>query len=305
MRRAGRPLAPAADAREARRIAPQATARPLPRAAALRPERLSASAVEALREGPYRFFALRLLRLQKSEELDAAIEQRDYGTWLHAVLHRFHQGRARPDAVERELARLHDIAVEERAAQGLDEAGFLPFAASFEQFAPRYVEWLHERDVEGASYRDGEVELVARPAALGGAALVGRIDRIDAVRTADGRALELIDYKTGSAARLKALVGEPAEDTQLAFYAALLSSQEDAATPALQASYLALDSRSGIAQIGHPDVTASARLLLEGLGRDLERLRGGAALPALGEGRACDWCAARGLCRRDDWAAVP
>ena len=49
---------------------------------------------------------------------------------------------------------------------------------------------------------------------------------------------------------------------------------------------------------------ASARLLLQGLGRDLERLRGGAALPALGEGRACDWCAARGLCRRDDWAAV-
>jgi ATP-dependent helicase/nuclease subunit B len=304
-RRAGRPIATAADAREPRRIAPRPTARPLPRAAALLPERLSASAVEALRECPYRFFALRLLHLQEPEELDPAIGQRDYGTWLHAVLHRFHQSRARPDAFERELARLHDIAAEERAAQGLDEAGFLPYAASFEQFAPRYVEWLHDRDVEGARYRDGELELAARPAALGGTALVGRIDRIDEVRGAEGRALELIDYKTGSAARLKALVGDPAEDTQLAFYAALLSSQDAAAAPALRASYLALDSRSGIAQIGHADVMASARLLLEGLGRDLERLRAGAALPALGEGRACDWCAARGLCRRDDWAAAP
>jgi ATP-dependent helicase/nuclease subunit B len=305
LRRAGRPVATAADSREPRCIAPRPTERPLPRAPALLPERLSASAVEALRECPYRFFALRLLGLQEPEELDASIEQRDYGTWLHAVLHRFQQSRARPDAFEHELARLHDIAAEERAAQGLDAAGFLPYAASFEQLAPRYIEWLHERDVEGARYREGEVELAATPAALGGTALVGRIDRIDEVRAAEGRALELIDYKTGNAARLKALAGDPAEDTQLAFYAALLASQDAAATPALRASYLALDSRGGIAQIEHADVTASARLLLAGLGRDLERLRGGAALPALGEGRACDWCAARGLCRRDDWAAVP
>jgi len=33
------------------------------------------------------------------------------------------------------------------------------------------------------------------------------------------------------------------------------------------------------------------------------RVREGAALPALGEGVACDWCAARGLCRRDHWTA--
>ena len=44
----------------------------MPRAAALLPERLSASAVEALRECPYRFFALRLLHLQEPEELDAS-----------------------------------------------------------------------------------------------------------------------------------------------------------------------------------------------------------------------------------------
>ena len=304
LRRAGRPMASVADAREPRRIALQPTARPLPEAAALLPERLSASAVEALRECPYRFFALRLLRLQEPDELDEAIEQRDYGTWLHAVLHRFHQSRARPDGFEVELARLHTVAREECAAQGLDEAGFLPYAASFEQFAPRYIEWLHERDAEGARYRDGEVELMARPAGFGGTALVGRIDRIDELSGSEGRVLELIDYKTGSAARLKALVGDPTEDTQLAFYAALLASQDAAPTPALRASYLALDARSGIARIEHGDVMASARLLLQGLGRDLERLRGGAALPALGEGRACDWCAARGLCRRDDWAAV-
>ena len=30
--------------------------------------------------------------------------------------------------------------------------------------------------------------------------------------------------------------------------------------------------------------------------------RTGAPLPALGEGRLCDFCEARGLCRKDDWA---
>jgi ATP-dependent helicase/nuclease subunit B len=304
LRRAGRPMAEAADARASRRFVARPTPRPLPRAAELLPARLSASAVEALRECPYRFFALRLLALQEPDELDAAIEQRDYGTWLHAVLHRFHRLRERPAAFEPELARLQEAAHEERQAHAMDEAEFLPFAASFAQFAPRYVRWLHQRDAEGARYRDGELELEARPVALGGSAITGRIDRIDELRAAGGRALELIDYKTGDLARLKARVRDAAEDTQLAFYAALVSSQPDSARASLAASYLALDSRSGIVRIEHVDVRASAELLLEGLGRDLERLRAGAALPALGEGRSCEYCAARGLCRRDDWAAA-
>jgi ATP-dependent helicase/nuclease subunit B len=43
--------------------------------------------------------------------------------------------------------------------------------------------------------------------------------------------------------------------------------------------------------------------LVAGVGRDLARLRAGATMPALGEGSACEYCAARGLCRRDHWPA--
>jgi ATP-dependent helicase/nuclease subunit B len=35
---------------------------------------------------------------------------------------------------------------------------------------------------------------------------------------------------------------------------------------------------------------------------DLARIEAGAPLAALGEGKVCDFCAARGLCRRDFWA---
>jgi len=79
---------------------------PAPNASALLPPRLSASACEALRACPYRFHALHLLRLREAEELDAEIEQRDYGTWLHAVLMAFHEERKQPDSVEARVALL-------------------------------------------------------------------------------------------------------------------------------------------------------------------------------------------------------
>ena len=109
--------------------------------------------------------------------------------------------------------------------------------------------------------------------------------------------LELIDYKTGSASKLKELGGF--EDTQLAFYAALVRSR---GSEALRASYLALDGTRGIEPIAHDEVEASAAALLVGAAGELSRIRSGEALPPLGEGSTCDFCAARGLCRRDHWS---
>ena len=44
--------------------------------------------------------------------------------------------------------------------------------------------------------------------------------------------------------------------------------------------------------------------LIEGILHDTARIAQGAILPALGEPPACDYCAARGLCRRDSWTEV-
>ena len=70
----------------------------------------------------------------------------------------------------------------------------------------------------------------------------------------------------------------------------------------LTARYLALDGTKGLEEVEHKGVEASAAALVEGLADDLRRLRGGAGLPALGVGSTCDFCAARGICRRDHWA---
>ena len=43
-------------------------------------------------------------------------------------------------------------------------------------------------------------------------------------------------------------------------------------------------------------------VLIEGIQHDMARIAAGAPLPALGEGSVCDYCAVRGLCRKDMWA---
>jgi ATP-dependent helicase/nuclease subunit B len=303
--RAGHPpLAAAADARRTLQIAAQPVPRPQPVAPALLPARLSASACEALRACPYRFFALQLLRLRPAEELDDAVEKRDYGSWLHAVLHRFHRDRGEPPEPAGDTPRLHTLALELRDEMALDDAEFLPFAASFARLVPAYLAWLHTRDADGARWLDGERELNASPPEWQGITMHGRIDRVDSVAGDDeslGPAIQLIDYKTGSAQALQKLVARPQEDTQLAYYAALMARQSEAVGP-IAACYLALDAGGEVKAINHHDVLFSADQLVVGLGHDLARLRGAAPMPALGAGSACTHCDARGLCRRDHWA---
>ena len=266
-------------------------------APAFLPRELSASACEALRACPYRFFALNVLRAREADELDEEVEKRDYGTWLHAVLHAFHTSRRDDSSAAEDIASLHRLADEKRDEHGLAEADFLPFGASFEAFVPRYVAWQRARDAAGARWEQGEQRHRMSLPQAEPFVLDGIIDRVD--RTGDGRVprLQLIDYKTGSASGLKDKVRDPLEDTQLAFYAALMRSQR---SEPLRAAYLALDGRE-IEEIEHKGVESSAELLLDGLAAELRRLQAGEGMAPLGEASACDFCAARGVCRRDHW----
>jgi len=277
-------------------IAPSAGSAP-----ALLPRELSASACEALRACPYRFFALNVLRAREADELDEEVEKRDYGTWLHAVLHAFHATRRDESSAAEDSASLHRLADEKRAEHGLAAADFVPFGASFEAFVPRYVAWQRTRDAAGARWQQGEQRHRMNLPQAEPFVLEGIIDRVD--RMGDTRAprLQLIDYKSGSAASLKEKVREPLEDTQLAFYAALMRSEGD---EPLRATYLALDGRE-IEEIEHKGVEVSAELLLDGLAADLRRLQAGAGMAPLGEASACEFCPARGVCRRDHWTIPP
>ena len=291
------------DARLAVPVVRALVQRPLPSAPRHLPAQLSASSLEMLRQCPYRFFALQMLRLREADELDEMLVKRDYGTWLHQVLLRFHQQRAQsgPADLSQEASLLQAIANEVLLAYGFDEAEFVPYAATFRRLIPRYLSWLHQRDADGALWLDGERLLRAEPVGWGGVAMVGEVDRVDSVMDEDaGPVIQLIDYKTGSVAELRKKIKQPLEDTQLAFYAALMAEQSQA-IGTLAAAYMALDDSETIHVLLHPDVERSAEQLLSGVAEDLKRIRAGTPLPALGEGAVCETCEARGLCRRDQW----
>lgn len=294
-----RPLPQARPALPRRQMLLQPVRQPLPQAPARWPEALSASAVEALRACPYRFYSRVLLGLGEAEELDRELAKRDYGNWLHAVLWRFHQGRepGQGTAVDRE--RLHQAAREEQEASPHSESDLLPFLASFEALVEPYLAWLHAREAAGWRWWQGELDRRVDPAALGGLKLQGRLDRLD---RGPGEVLQLYDYKTGSLQKLKTQVADRSEDTQLAFYAALLNEAGDAPAADIRAAYLAMDNRDSPVEVHHQRVGATAELLVEGLAGELQRLRAGEPLRALGQGDLCEHCEARGLCRRDQWA---
>lgn len=290
-------------------LVPQALpARPVgptqPSAPALLPSQVSATAYEALRACPYRFFALRMLGLEEVEVLDDEPDRRDQGIWLHAVLHAFHTTRPAPSGDQQaDVERLLAIGRAQRQAQGLDEAAFLAEWLQFERLAPAYVEWLHAQEAQGWRFERGEWA-VSVPGG-GPADLRGVLDRVDRLSQAERppRA-RLIDYKISSADSLRMRVRQPLEDTQLAFYAALWEGAGETVPGAegLEAGYLALE--VPVRWIEHPQVADSAAALRAGLAEDLARLAAGAPLPPLGEGPACAHCAAAGLCRKEHWAAV-
>lgn len=261
-------------------------------AAALVPAQLSASSYEDLRRCPYRFFALRMLGLKEVEELEAEVDKRDFGTWLHHVLRTFHE-RLRdggPVPAEQRAALLDACAREGMGQQRLPEGEFLPFAAAWPAVRDGYLTWLAGHEAGGATFVEGEA---ARKATLGALALEGRIDRID--RLPDGSLL-VMDYKTESLQATQERMKTPLEDTQLAFYALLLPGEP------LAAAYLNVGERGTVKAVPHPELSQAAHLLKEGIETEVRRIGQGALLPALGEGRACEFCAARGLCRRDGWS---
>jgi len=296
------------DPRSMRSLSARVAARPTPSARDVLPDRLSASAYQDLRHCPYRFFALRQLRLTESPELDEAPDQRDMGNWLHAVLRAFHEqrGNVRPGA-QADRATLDQLAVETADAMGLNadegEAGFLPFEAMWPALREGYLTWL--AGFESREDRAGprfEMAEVAREVQLGPWKLYGKLDRVDAQDSPEGAIPLVIDYKTESRARTLERIKNPFEDTQLAFYATLLPQDN------LRAAYLSITDKRGDGPkeaatlwVEQEDVLMAREQLRQGLVDDMSRVASGQPMPALGEGQACDFCAARGLCRKDFW----
>jgi len=281
------------DTRAVRTVPSAPTLRPMPSGADLPLQQLSATAYNDLRSCPYRFFALHQLRLQEADEMDAGLDKRDFGTWLHAVLHHFHLELQKVPSVtdDERMALMDAAAARVTQEQRLDDGDFLPWSSSWPMLRDAYLEWQVQHGARGAVFHAAEVP--ARLPLDDTLELVGRLDRMDHL---GGDMPLLMDYKTESLERTRKRIAEGNEDSQLAFYAAFLPEAE-----ALCAAYVNIGERGPIQLLEQPGILTLRAQLLTGIRSDMARIAQGAPLPALGEGSVCDWCSARGLCRRDFW----
>ena len=280
---------PASDPRTARVVVSCPTEPHAAHGGALQQGRISASAYKDLRLCPYRYFGARLLGLRAADELDVEVQKVEFGSWVHAVLQRFHEAlRAHPGADTDAVRDALMTQAETQVAQAVTwpAEAFVAWDAEWQAIRPRYLEWLRSHEALGARFARAEQTAAAEQ---GGWVLRGRIDRVD---TCNG-ALLLLDYKTESASKLAQRVRDPLEDVQLAFYALL----EPAAT---RAAYVSLQ-RDEVKSYALTDLPDWGQRLAEGMLRELEQVRQGAALAPLGAGDTCTHCSARGLCRRDFW----
>jgi ATP-dependent helicase/nuclease subunit B len=274
----------------------QPVAQPLPAAPGLLPRKLSASGYNSLVACPYQFFATRMLGLHGLDELSDMPEKRDYGDWLHRVLTTYHEAlRDRKVPLHQREGLLLEISESVFQQEIARSAAALGYYARWQKIIPAYLAWANERESQGWYFVAGEqdFEKTIRLAGAGGEiTLHGRIDRID--ENADGERA-VLDYKTRNLQSLRDKLKEK-EDHQLAFYG-LLSD-----TPVTHAHYVALEAvkdKTGDAKA--PDYEEWQRALHQQLVATLEVIAQGAALPASGIDRVCQFCEVRGLCRKGAW----
>ncbi|MFM2408736.1 MAG: hypothetical protein RL358_1478 [Pseudomonadota bacterium] len=271
-------------------VLPLAAVMPTPAVAAeLLPQRISPSGYNSLVACPYQFYARHVLRLNDLDEVREEIDKRDYGTWVHAVLQRFHG--------EFPLLLNEDLAALQQALQRISFEIFADALAHdylavawllrWQKMLPSYLAWQIEREQAGWRYASAE-ESFDFPV-LENLILRGRIDRVDSNAAGE---VAVLDYKTQTATVLKNKLKEAGEDVQLACYATVRNAHA--------AAFVSLEGEVADVAPAHA-MDELAQLNFTRLQTLFTQLRSGAPLPANGMASACAYCEMRGLCRQGSW----
>jgi len=256
------------------------------------PKRISASGYNSLVACPYQFYARHMLSLNEMDDVPEEIEKRDYGEWVHDILHRFHR--------QFPVTGDHPRADLEGALQRISDEVFAPaverdylaraWLLRWQQAIPAYLDAQLKNEADGWHYQNGEVpfELPLTDKLT----LKGRIDRVDG--HADG-AVRVLDYKMMEATRLRNKLKEAGEDVQLACYAHVYEADE--------AAFISIEKNKVLTVVPPQDLAELADATIQRLRELFEQMRAGVPMPAHGVDEACVYCEMRGLCRKNEWNA--
>ncbi len=266
------------------------------------PASLSVSALQSLKNCPYQFFAERLLRLDDVEDLSDEMAPSDFGSCLHLLLSRAPNRQQSADDWLRWARAELDRLLSEGDTNLLKnpEAFLQDLRSQVLGHLPAIAQWLATRP-EGQVHTERSVDRVLADLNI---RIKGRIDRWET--NADGQSV-LIDFKTTDPKALEKRLRVEERDLQLAVYAWLIGADHSVQ----DARYVSLR-REGVAEIGLLSEASDA--IVNKANREIAEVTH--RLTAIldrhpitrdgmeSDGKVCDQCSMRGVCRRDEMVAT-
>lgn len=286
------------------------------------PTQMSPSAYRILRSCPYRYYVRSLLGLREVKGLEDEFDASLAGIHLHAILRSAFQALKSQE--------LHDTALKNDQKRRGDLLSELLMRESEKEFAslitgnsqtlgilrdwqkqiPSLVRWQLQRESEGWRFHDGEValgfdfEFTDHNAIQHVIRIQGYADRVD---IGDDSKAEVLDYKNQNLGKIKKRASALADDPQLIFYAHAFNAEQKIAGHTVQeASWVALKAdlkkgNSSDRSISIENLAEQENVIWQQVSEDLSRVWSGHALKAFAPDSVCQYCEARGICRKGMW----
>ncbi len=290
------------------------------------PLSMSPSAYKALRDCPYRYYVRSLLGLRKLKGFEEGFDASLAGQTLHKILRNFYhamkseaQKSASPITTNPELrgAWMQDqlTLISEQVFKRLIEgdARVLGVLRDWQKQIPSFIQWQLDRETQGWQFYDAEVKVgfdLPFTDVDGNERHIrieGYADRFD-VSIHDPKAASVIDYKNQSLTKLEWRSEVVLDDPQLLIYArAANESTKIPGHTVNAADWVALkadvkkDGDGAERSVGIADMTALMQEFSEQMTEDVQSLWSGKALKAFAPDSVCQYCEARGICRKGMW----
>jgi ATP-dependent helicase/nuclease subunit B len=273
----------------------------------VKPEAMSPSAYRTLRECPYRYYVTRLLGLRERNTLDAEVDLSLVGQTLHASLRDFYHGlKTNPiesdnsfEKIKRLRQRLYAISYEHFKPLLEVDGRWLAAWIEWESLIPEWIQWQVQREEAGWVFHDGEKPVGFNLETSHGPFQVrGFVDRLD-IHPEQGVAV--IDYKYSSKTSISKKKDRIKDDPQLVIYAKAIDGQDMVGQQSVSvASWVSLKEADTVIQVD--DLVEHMNELPVQMIADIEALWGGAGIQASAPDSICQYCQARGICRKGMWS---
>lgn len=290
------------------------------------PVSMSPSAYKALRDCPYRYYVRSLLGLRKLKGFEEGFDASLAGQTLHKILRNFYQAlKSEPQKsassiitdVELRRVWMQDklTLISEQVFKRLIEgdARVLGVLRDWQKQIPSFIQWQLDREAQGWQFYDAEVkvgfdllftDLDGNERHI---RIEGYADRFD-ISVHDPKAASVIDYKNQSLTKVEWRSEVVLDDPQLLIYAR--ASNESKKIPGRTvnaAEWVALkaDVKKGGDEAERSVIIEEMPKLLqefsEQITEDVQSLWSGKPLKAFAPDSVCQYCEARGICRKGMW----